>query len=88
MLPPPPSFGTHRLESPPLDSAGDPLELCVPKFKSIQAEHSSGGRVLAYLPEALLLILSTVLMDAVVVIPALGGLWVESGSEVQDNAGH
>lgn len=25
--PPPPSFGTHRLESPPLDSAGDPLEL-------------------------------------------------------------
>lgn len=44
--------------------------------------------MLAYLPEALLLILSTVLMDAVVVIPALGGLWVESGSEVQDNAGH
>ena len=37
------SFGTHRR-----DSAGDPLELCVPQFKVIQAEHSSGGRVLAY----------------------------------------
>lgn len=38
-----PSFGTHRR-----DSAGDPLELYVPQFKVIQAEHSSGGRVLAY----------------------------------------
>lgn len=81
-----PSFGTHRHESPPLDSADDPLELCVPKFKVIQVEHSSGGRVLAYLPEALHLILSTVLMNAVVVIPALGGMWVETGSEVQDNS--